>query len=68
MSARNGDKARFQRQRQAGLRRRERSRAVGVAMRLETTRLATSSGEAASDGGLEQTGGLRLIRGESVAR
>ena len=34
MSALNGDKARFQRQRKAGLRRRERSRAAQAALRL----------------------------------
>jgi len=45
MSERNGDKARFQRQRKAGLRRRERARAALAAMRLTIAARAEALGQ-----------------------
>jgi hypothetical protein len=41
MSAVNGDKARFQRLRKAGLKRRERSRLAAAALRLHAVRATT---------------------------
>jgi hypothetical protein len=48
MSARNGDKARFQRLRKAGLRRRERSRQARVAMQDAARRRQGESNSEAS--------------------
>jgi hypothetical protein len=42
MSALNGDKARFQRRRKAGLKRREHSRLAAAAMRLQAASIAAS--------------------------
>lgn len=48
MSALNGDKARYQRLRKAGLRRRERSRLAQVTMRAAAARLQLAAPEPAS--------------------
>lgn len=66
MSALNGDKARFQRLRKAGLRRREQSRLALAGMRLAATRRQQGSAEAGSDAERGQIGGMRLIRGGLV--
>jgi hypothetical protein len=52
MSELNGDKARFQRLRKAGLRRRQRARQAWAAMRREATRIHPGSDD-------EQSGGVR---------
>jgi hypothetical protein len=48
MSKQNGDKARYQRVRQAGLRRRERSRQVQVELRQQAAAKAAAAGNLAS--------------------
>jgi len=62
MSALNGDKARFQRLRKAGVHRRERSRLTLAALR-QAARLAPGSTASHPGGGPGQGGGMRLIRG-----
>ena len=68
MSAVNGDKSRYQRLRQAGLRRREKSRLAMAAMRLVGTRGAAGPEETASDVGPAPKRALRLVVTDQAAR
>ena len=66
MSELNGDKARFQRLRRAGLRRRQRARKAWAAMQREAIRIHPGSDSEQSGGVRERVGTLHLVTGASV--
>jgi hypothetical protein len=66
MSELNGDKARFQRLRKAGLRRRQRARQARAAIEREAIRIHTGSDSDQSGGVRGRAGTLRLMMGGLV--
>ena len=66
MSELNGDKARFQRLRKAGMRRRQRAREAWAAIQRARIRIHPGSDSEQSGGVRGRVGTLHLMTGESV--
>ena len=67
MSELNGDKARFQRLRKAGLRRRQRAREVWAAIQRRATGIRPESDSGQSGGARGRVGTLHLMAGGSAS-